>query len=59
MQQTDIAPDITLAPETLETTPTPKAVAISIVVPVMNEQESGAVLFEKLSAHLDSLGKTY
>ena len=59
MQQTDIAPDITLAPETLETTPTPKAVAISIVVPVMNEQESVAVLFEKLSAHLDGLGKTY
>lgn len=59
MQQTDIAPDITLAPETLEMTPTPKAVAISIVVPVMNEQESVAVLFEKLSAHLDSLGQMY
>lgn len=59
MQQTDIAPDITLAPETLETTPTPKAVAISIVVPVMNEQESVAILFEKLSARLDSLGQTY
>ena len=59
MQQTDIAPDITLAPETLKTTPTPKAVALSIVVPVMNEQESVAILFEKLSARLDNLGQTY
>jgi glycosyltransferase involved in cell wall biosynthesis len=36
-----------------------QAVAISIVVPVLNEQESIRPLYEKLSAQLDTLGKTH
>jgi len=36
-----------------------QTVAISIVIPVLNEQESVRPLFEKLSAQLDSLGKTH
>lgn len=59
MQQTKISPDITLDQEALQSEPAEKAVAISFVVPVMNEQQSIAILFEKLSAQLDSLGQTY
>ena len=59
MQQTDISPEFTLVPETLEAKPVPKAVAISFVVPVMNEQESIAILFDKLSTRLNSLGESY
>ncbi|MGI9062017.1 MAG: glycosyltransferase family 2 protein [Ktedonobacteraceae bacterium] len=59
MQQTKISPDITLDQEALESASAEKAVAISFVVPVMNEQQSIAILFEKLSAQLDSLGQTY
>jgi len=36
-----------------------KTVAISIVIPVMNEQESVRPLYKKLSAQLDTLGKTH
>src|SRR5713226_5822752 len=36
-----------------------QAVAISIVVPVMNEQQSVRPLYEKLSAQLDELGQGY
>ncbi|MEO8953074.1 MAG: glycosyltransferase family 2 protein [Ktedonobacteraceae bacterium] len=59
MQQTKISPDVTLDQEALESASAEKAVAISFVVPVMNEQQSIAILFEKLSAQLDSLGQTY
>jgi glycosyltransferase involved in cell wall biosynthesis len=34
-------------------------VAISVVVPVMNEEQSVRPLFEKLSAQLDALGQSY
>ncbi len=59
MQQTKISPDVTLDQEAVEPESMAKAVAISFVVPVMNEQQSIAILFEKLSAQLDSLGQTY
>jgi len=59
MQQTKISPDVTLDQEALESESAAKAVAISFVVPVMNEQQSIAILFEKLSAQLDSLGQSY
>ena len=59
MQQTEISPKLTIATETLEPAAVPKAVALSIVVPVMNEQESVAILFEKLSSRLNSLGQSY
>jgi len=35
------------------------AVAISVVVPVMNEEQSVAILYEKLSTQLDQLGQSY
>lgn len=59
MQQTKISPDVTLDQEALESESAEKAVAISFVIPVMNEQQSIAILFEKLSAQLDSLGQSY
>src|SRR5438105_1632074 len=60
MQQTKISPTIT-EPESLlsASAPSPKEVAISIVVPVMNEQQSVRPLYEKLSTQLDTLGKDY
>jgi glycosyltransferase involved in cell wall biosynthesis len=59
MQQTKISPDVTLDQEALEPESEAKAVAISFVIPVMNEQQSIAILFEKLAAQLDKLGQTY
>src|SRR5581483_5361964 len=53
------SPYVTLDQEALESEPAEKAVAISFVIPVMNEQQSIAILFEKLSAQLDSLGQSY
>ncbi len=59
MQQIKISPDVTLDQEALESASAEKAVAISFVVPVMNEQQSIAILFEKLAAQLDKLGQSY
>jgi len=59
MQQTQISSNLTVEPESLPLEPSEQAVAISFVVPVMNEQQSIAILYEKLSAQLDSLGKSY
>src|SRR5713226_8027912 len=58
MQQTTI-PSIDV--QTTLSTPeiSEQAVAISIVVPVMNEQESVRPLYQKLSAQLDTLGQCY
>jgi glycosyltransferase involved in cell wall biosynthesis len=58
MQQTEMPVKIT-EPESL-TPPSPsQEVALSVVVPVMNEQESVRPLFEKLSAQIEQLGKQY
>ena len=46
-------PESSLAASSLE------EVAISVVVPVMNEEQSVRPLFEKLSAQLDALGQSY
>src|SRR5229473_4033977 len=59
MQQTQVSSNLTVEPESLPLEPSEQAVAISFVVPVMNEQQSIAILYEKLSAQLDSLGKSY
>src|SRR5713101_2512585 len=59
MQQTQVSSNLTIEPESLPLEPSEQAVAISFVVPVMNEQQSIALLYEKLSAQLDSLGKSY
>jgi glycosyltransferase involved in cell wall biosynthesis len=45
--------------EALEASSASQEVAISIVVPVMNEQQNVGLLYEKLSAQLDQLGKHY
>src|ERR1700694_2799092 len=46
-------PDQSLSPSSTQ------QIALSIVVPVMNEQQNVALLYEKLSAQLDTLGKQY
>jgi glycosyltransferase involved in cell wall biosynthesis len=58
MQQTEISIH---NPETELVVPTPSSqrVAVSIVVPVMNEEKSVHLLFEKVSEQLAQLGKTY
>ncbi len=45
--------------ESLITSSSSQEVAISIVVPVMNEQQNVSLLYDKLSAQLDQLGKQY
>ncbi len=58
MQQTQI-PVQTMAQEAITPIPDPAEVAISIVVPVMNEQQNIRLLYDKLSAQLDLLGERY
>lgn len=58
MQQTEIPirviePDVALPKAEAQT------VAISVVVPMMNEQQSVQPLYEKLSAQLNALGQSY
>lgn len=58
MQQIEIPTTITTSAGL--TTPSPEQqVALSIVVPVMNEQQNVSLLYEKLSAQLDLLNKRY
>src|SRR5579859_7395278 len=73
MQQTEVSHTSIQPIESTSTTPTisstkpdqslssssPQQIALSIVVPVMNEQQNVALLYEKLSAQLDTLGKQY
>ena len=59
MQQTTIASNINIEPEALTPEPSEQTVAISVVVPVMNEEQSIKPLFEKLSTQLNSLGQNY
>lgn len=59
MQQTTIQPNIAIEPENLTTEPSEQTLAISVVIPVMNEEQSIQPLFEKLSAQLNNLEKTY
>jgi len=61
MQQTKTPPKHTIEPviSTSEPESTEQQVAISFVVPVMNEEQSIAILFGKLSAQLDALGQSY
>ncbi|MBV9232247.1 MAG: glycosyltransferase family 2 protein [Chloroflexi bacterium] len=58
MQQTEMALRVT-APEPLTPESSPQEIALSIVVPVMNEQQSVRPLFEKLSEQIEQLGKRY
>src|SRR3989441_3855405 len=59
MQQTTIASNINIEPEALTPESSEQTVAISVVVPVMNEEQSIKPLFEKLSTQLNSLGQGY
>ena len=59
MQQTKLSPDVTIEQAALEAETAKTAVAISFVIPVLNEQESIAILFEKLTAQLDIVGQSY
>src|SRR5947209_9783411 len=58
MQQTE-TPIRATAVEVAPSLSSSQEVAFSIVVPVMNEQESVRPLYEKLSAHLDQLAQRY
>lgn len=58
MQQTEVSP-ILVEPETSIAESSTQEVGLSIVVPMMNEQQNVRPLFEKLSAHLNTLGQRY
>ncbi|HEV2661969.1 MAG TPA: glycosyltransferase family 2 protein [Ktedonobacteraceae bacterium] len=59
MQQTQIPPVHKPETDSLVASSTPQEIAISVVVPVMNEEQNVRLLFEKLSAQLDLLEKSY
>ncbi len=59
MQQTQIPPVHEREVESLVLTSSPQNIAISIVVPVMNEELNVRPLFEELSAQLARLEKSY
>jgi len=58
MQQTHM-PTTLFEPEALPASEQFQQVAISIVIPVMNEDQNVRPLYDKLAAQLDSLGKSY
>jgi glycosyltransferase involved in cell wall biosynthesis len=58
MQQTEI-PTTLIEPEEMSAGEQSQEVAISIVIPVMNEEQNVQPLYEKLSEQLNSLGKSY
>ena len=59
MQQVEeIASKLAETETTLETSSSQKVV-LSIVIPVMNEEENVGLLYQKLSDQLNSLGQIY
>lgn len=58
MQQTEVTANL-INPEALFEDMPSQALAISVVVPVMNEEQSVRILYEQLTAQLDTLGKSY
>jgi len=59
MQQTKISPDLTIESEALAPAASAQTIAISVVIPVMNEEQSIEPLYEKLSTHLQTLAKSF
>jgi len=59
MQQTTIPSNITIQPEASTPELPEQTVAISVVIPVLDEEQSIKPLYEKLSAQLNSLDKNY
>jgi glycosyltransferase involved in cell wall biosynthesis len=58
MQQTETPARVTET-ESPSSAAFPQKVALSIVVPVMNEEQSVRPLFDKVSTQIEKLGKTY
>ncbi len=58
MQQTHV-PTTVIEPDSLLPELPAQKVAISFVIPVMNEERNVALLYEKLSQKLDELGQSY
>src|SRR5207248_107340 len=59
MPQTEEMTSTVIEPEKSLSLATPQEVAVSVVVPVMNEEQNIRPLYEKLSAQLDALGQSY
>jgi glycosyltransferase involved in cell wall biosynthesis len=59
MQQTELPMRISEAESLSPVSSEEKKIALSIVVPVMNEEQSVRLLFEKLSAQIEQLGLRY
>lgn len=59
MPQTQEISSTGIEPASAVPTSSPKEVALSVVVPVMNEEQNVRPLFEKLSTQLNGLGKGY
>jgi len=59
MQQTKISSNLTLEPKSFTPASSAQMVAISVVIPVMNEEQSIEPLYEKLSAQLNTIGQSY
>jgi hypothetical protein len=49
----------TVEPETLLSSSASQEIAVSFVIPVMNEEENIQPLFDKLSSQLNALGQSY
>ena len=59
MQQTEIPIKTAETEEAITAESSTTKTALSIVIPVMNEQQNVRLLFDKLSTQLDALGKQY
>ena len=59
MQQTEITSSSIISPDSLIDSHAAQTVAISVVVPVMNEEQSVRVLYEQLSAQLEKMEKSF
>src|SRR5258708_4221955 len=59
MQQTKILPDLTIESEALTHAVSAQTIAISVVIPVMNEEQSIEPLYEKLSTRLETRDKNF
>ena len=59
MPKTEEIPPTVVEPESLILASPSQDIAISVVVPVMNEEQNVRPLYEKLSAQLNALGQNY
>ncbi|HLX39372.1 MAG TPA: glycosyltransferase family 2 protein [Ktedonobacteraceae bacterium] len=59
MQQTEITSSSVIAPDSLIDSNGLQTIALSVVVPVMNEEQSVRILYEQLSAQLETMAQSY